>query len=250
LDFAVAFELLVVNSFFKKEDHLVTFKSDSIKNQIDYFLTKADNRRLCKDCKMIPSEYLGTQHRLLVLYVELKYSKWKRSVGKPRVRWWNLTKENATKLAESIIEEGAWRQVEDADTMWEAMAECIRRLAKEILGTSRRGGSRMKGAWWWNEELKEKVDEKKEAYTTFVNSETDEEKVTSRVRYKAAKKVAKKAVIVAKSMAYDRLYQKLGTKEGEKEVIILARARERKTKELGVVRCIKDKNGKVLSKDP
>ena len=47
---------------------------------------------------------------------------------------------------------------------------------------------------------------KKEAYATFMNSESDEEKEISRVRYKAAKKVAKKVVAVAKSMAYDRLY--------------------------------------------
>ena len=32
LDFAVAYELLVVNSYFKKEDHLVTFKSGSLKD--------------------------------------------------------------------------------------------------------------------------------------------------------------------------------------------------------------------------
>jgi len=31
--------------------------------------------------------------------------------------------------------------------MWEAMADCIRRSAKEILGSSRRGGNKMKGAW-------------------------------------------------------------------------------------------------------
>ena len=46
---------------------------------------------------------------------------------------------------------------------------------------------------------------KKEAYTAFMNSGTDEQKEISRVRYKAAKKVAKKAIVVAKSMAYDRL---------------------------------------------
>ena len=67
LDFAVAYELVVVNSFFKKkEDHLVTFKSGLSRTQIDYFLIRADNCRFCKDCKVIPSEYLGTQHRLLV----------------------------------------------------------------------------------------------------------------------------------------------------------------------------------------
>ena len=87
------------------------------------------------------------------------------------------------------------------------------------------------------------------AYASFMNSETDEEKENSRVRYKATKKVAKKAIVVAKSMAYDGLYQKLGTKEGEKEVLKLARAKERKTRDLDVVRCIKDENGKVLSEN-
>jgi len=87
------------------------------------------------------------------------------------------------------------------------------------------------------------------AYTAFMNSVMDEEKDTSRVRYKVVKKVAKKAIVVAKNMAYDRLYQKLGTKEGEKEVFKLAKARERKIRDLSVVRCIKDENGKVLSED-
>jgi len=108
LDFAVTDDLLVANSFFKKKkDNLVTFRSGHIKNQIDYFLIRADSRRLCKDCKMIPSECLETQHRLLVLDVELKCSKWKRrSVGELRVKWWNLTRGNAMKIVERISEEG------------------------------------------------------------------------------------------------------------------------------------------------
>jgi len=50
-------------------------------------------------------------------------------------------------------------------------------------------------------------------------------------------------------MAYDRLYQKLGTKKGKKEIFKLARVRERKIRDLGVMRCIKDENGKVLTED-
>jgi len=83
----------------------------------------------------------------------------------------------------------------------------------------------------------------------FMNSAMDEEKEISRVRYKAAKKIAKKAIAVAKSMAYKRLYQKLETEKGKNEAFKLARARERRTMDLGVVRCIKDENGKVLSED-
>ena len=127
LDFAVAFDLLVANSFFKKkEDHLVTFKSSSCKTQIDYFLTRKESRRSCKDCKVIPSEFLGTQHRLLVLDVEFKYPrKAKRGVGEPRIKWWTLTKEKAGQIAVRIAEEGAWRRAGDADSMWEDVADCI-----------------------------------------------------------------------------------------------------------------------------
>ena len=43
LDFAVAYGMLVVNFFFKKEkDHLVTFKNGLIRTQTDYFLVRAD----------------------------------------------------------------------------------------------------------------------------------------------------------------------------------------------------------------
>ena len=61
--------------------------------------------------------------------------------------------------------------------------------------------------------------------------------------------MAKHAVAAAKSRAYDKLYQKLETKEGEKEVFELARVRERRTRDVGIVRCVKDENGKVLFED-
>ena len=48
-------------------------------------------------------------------------------------------------IAERIAEEGVWRRAEDADSMWVAVADCIRRSAKETLGLSRGGGNRMEG---------------------------------------------------------------------------------------------------------
>jgi len=84
---------------------------------------------------------------LLMLDVEFKCSKWKNSnVRDIRVKWWNLTKENARKLSERITKEGIWTQVEDADTTWKAMAECMRRSSRKMLGTLRRVGSKMDGA--------------------------------------------------------------------------------------------------------
>jgi len=45
------------------------------------------------------------------------------------------------------------------------------------------------------------------------------------------------------------IHERLDSKEGEKEVFKLASAGERRTMDLSSVRCIKDEDGKVLTKD-
>jgi len=98
----------------------------------------------------------------------------KRGVGVVKVKWWNLTKEKAFKLLENITSEVSWKLLEDADAMWEGMTQCIRKSAKEVLGTSKGGGGRIRGAWWWNDESKEKVKEKQSAYATLSPSAFEE----------------------------------------------------------------------------
>jgi hypothetical protein len=53
----------------------------------------------------------------------------------------------------------------------------------------------------------------------------------------------------AKGQAYDDLYQRLGTKEGEKDIFRLARTRERKTRDINQIKCIKDGTDQLLVRD-
>ncbi|XP_016540999.2 craniofacial development protein 2-like [Capsicum annuum] len=76
LDFARSFGLVVVNlSFSKKDDLLITFQSAIAKTQINFLLLKKEDRVLCKDCNVISSENLSTQHRLLVMDLGIKNGK-------------------------------------------------------------------------------------------------------------------------------------------------------------------------------
>jgi hypothetical protein len=59
-------------------------------------------------------------------------------------------------------------------------------------------------------------------------------------RYKVAKKTAKRTVNEVRGQMYDRLYQQLGMKEGEKDIYRMAKSRERKTRDIIQVKCIKD----------
>ena len=67
-------------------------------------------------------------------------------------------------------------------------------------------------------------------------------------RYKVAKKTAKRAVSEAKGQAYDDLYRRLSTKEGDKDAYKMTRIRERKTRDLNQVKCIKDEMDRLLVK--
>ena len=69
------------------------------------------------------------------------------------------------------------------------------------------------------------------------------------MQYRIVKKEAKKTMAIAKNNACERLYQRLNSKEGENEVFKLARVRERRTRDLSRVRCIKDEDGKILVED-
>ncbi|XP_055822746.1 uncharacterized protein LOC129891411 [Solanum dulcamara] len=88
LDFAKAFGLMVANlSFPKKEENLITFRSSRAVMQIDFLLLRKDDKSLCKDCKVIPSENLTTQHKVLVMDLEIRRKKKKRVMDdRPRIK--------------------------------------------------------------------------------------------------------------------------------------------------------------------
>ena len=73
LDFSPAFDLTIGNTCFRKrEEHLITYKSGVSCSQIDFFLIRKSDRKICLDCKVIPRESLTIQHRVMVIDVRVK----------------------------------------------------------------------------------------------------------------------------------------------------------------------------------
>ncbi|XP_071727721.1 uncharacterized protein [Rutidosis leptorrhynchoides] len=106
LEFAIAYELVVANSFFKKRDaQLATFHSGGRSTQIDFVLLRIGELRTCRDCKVLPAFTCSSQHRLLVMDVVTRGRVGRRvRAVQPRILWKNLYGANAETFRETVVD--------------------------------------------------------------------------------------------------------------------------------------------------
>ncbi|KAL6495684.1 hypothetical protein OROGR_030247 [Orobanche gracilis] len=249
LDFALAYDLGIMNTWFEKRDsHLVTYRNGGNASQIDFFLVRNVWRKSFNNCKVIPVESAATQHRVVVLDLRGKrHLRKRRPQVDPRIKWWKLQGESQHTFVAKIADIGTWSDCTDMDidSMWNLLEHNIKEGAKEVLGESKGNGPSSKDTSWWNEEVKQAIKTKRECYKVLGKCSNNE----NYERYKKAITEAKKAVRNARSKVNKELYARLDTKEGEKDIYKLARMREKKTRDIGKVKCVKDNDQKVLVQD-
>ena len=92
IDFAVAFDLALINTFFeKKMNRLITYSSGGRESQIDLLLCKRDHLVEIRNCKVINGESVAAQHRMVVIDCLLRNCrKSKKAKMDPKIKWWKL----------------------------------------------------------------------------------------------------------------------------------------------------------------
>ena len=171
VDFAKRRELAITKKcFVKKPAHRVTYSSGGCSSQVDYIMVRRRRIKEVVDTKVVVGESVAKQHRILVSAIII-WTKWRKApkLGK-RIKWWklkNLKVNNKFKM--EVIESGILGRQKD----WQRIAEMIRSIAGRELGKTIRKVStaRRRETWWWNQEVQEKLKDKKKLKRHGIQSE-------------------------------------------------------------------------------
>ena len=68
-----------------------------------------------------------------------------------------FNKRKGTIFKGKVIKDGDWSFEGETIAMWKQMANCIRKVATEVLGGSKGEIHYNKEAWWWSIEVQEVV---------------------------------------------------------------------------------------------
>ncbi|XP_063533678.1 uncharacterized protein LOC134743977 [Cydia strobilella] len=247
LDFATRHSLTLINTNFqKKEEHLITYKSAGRTSQIDFIIADRNVKNKFKDCKVIPGEPLTTQHRLLVAVYTLP-KPIKTIVDRtPRTKWKDLDGPKGELLKTYVrgyIEADVEARYNTAEDMWSKFEVQCRAKAAETLGISKGPMGNGKDPSWWNNKVKETLNNKKTLFKKWQSSQLNEDKD----QYTEAKKLAKKCV--AQEIAHHNLnfYNSLENAKTADEVLKIAKNRNRATLDIKVNKYIKSKDQTILT---
>ena len=152
LEFADSLDMVVENTFFKKDDEkLITYKSGNCATVIDYAVVQKELIKKVKDIKVIPGEECFSQHRLLIMDLMMEHRAVRKLKNPGKVKLWRLKDEKMKRMMKDAKEE-----LES----WDDWCKYIMNVAKRVCGISK-GGYNQKTTRWWNEEVKEVIKREK-----------------------------------------------------------------------------------------
>ncbi|MCU7898061.1 MAG: hypothetical protein KZQ61_05230, partial [Candidatus Thiodiazotropha sp. (ex Lucinoma aequizonata)] len=209
LEFAVANELVVGNSWFKKKPrHLVTYRSGVAATQIDFILYRRSFRKQVSNVKVILGEECASQHSLVVGNFTVSIRPQPKRKFVPRIKVWKLRDpEKQAELSEVFMaktQDNDMTQTSTVDERWTSLKDNLLQATEQVCGVSSKHPWR-KQTWWWNDLVEKAVREKRRCYKAWKAG-------GSRAEYNAAKRTSNRAVHHARSEAEKVALEKIDPK--------------------------------------
>ena len=232
--------LKIYSTWFKKRDeHLVTYSSGGNKTQVDFIMGSPDGIDP-KDCKVIPGEACITQHRLLCM--DMKMTNLKAPKGRRREKKIKVWKLKDPEVKQRFLQMLRERLGEEDSREWEVTSDIFMKVAKEVCGEATGHRQKERETWWWSEEIRQVLKEKKEAYKTWQREGTE----FSRERYREICRRAKREVSRAKDTAWREWSKEINTVEGKQRMFKIAKQMRKERKDVTGGKYIKDEDNNIL----
>ena len=135
LEFADSLDMVVGNTFFKKDDEkLFTYKSGNCATVIDYAVVQKEVIKKGRDIKVIPGEECFSQHRLLIMDLMMEQRAVRKLKNPTKVKLWRLKDEKIKRM----IKDGMKDAKEEPES-WDDWCKYIMNVAKRVCGISKGG---------------------------------------------------------------------------------------------------------------
>ena len=170
LEFALAFDLLLGNTCFKKRDsHLITNKSEKLVTQIDFILYRRTMCKLVTDVKCDPGEEVALQHQLLICDLRIDVSPKSKRKFTPRLKVWTLKVPQTSSYFQVFnlhVSTSAGVADEATEDIWNNIKSGLLKTTEDVCETSRPHHWRRE-TWWWNDYVDKAIAAKRKAFKTW-----------------------------------------------------------------------------------
>ena len=134
---------------------------------------------------------------------------------------------------------------DDVNDMWNEFKEKITRVAEDSCGRTS-GPPRHKETWWWNEEISEVCDEKKEAFKVYKKSVGTSDECRLRREYNVVKNKTKKMVSAAKRKQRKEFVDNINDKSSKENIFRAAQQMVKKNEDVTSINCMKNASGEIV----
>jgi len=214
----------------------------NVSSQIDFILTRIEERSRVTDARSIPNAALDTDHRPVILFTKQQRERTKKRKRKVTDRQINLRKLQEEEVRQEVETEVTTKLEEvnntdmTAEEAWSVFKNTLTETLSRACGTKSNGRGQVKQTAWWNDTVKEAIKEKKKSYKVWVKSRLDEDYV----KYRLARRHSKRIVRSAKELSW---------KEYGEELSQSIKAMRIRDEPYSPTTVISDKNGNPLSEE-
>ena len=239
LEFAVANELVVGNSWFKKKfGHLVTYQSEDCKTQIDYILYKRSFRKMASNMKVIVGEESATQHRLVVGDFKVCTHAHPKKRFVFRIKVWKLedfgNQVEFSNFFNALIKGNETGKT--LDERWKYLKNNLINATKQVCGVSARHTWKRQ-TWWWNDKVQQAVSHKRKCFKVWKAG-------GDRHAYQTVKRASNLTVRIAKTDAEKIAFKKINLRSVE--IYRLAKQMRRENQDVIGDKPMRNNNGQMF----